>query len=62
MEITDEPAFAWRGMMLDVSRHFYSVETIKEVLDLMAFYKLNTFHWHLTDNEGWRLEIKNTQN
>ncbi|WP_407690208.1 beta-N-acetylhexosaminidase [Salegentibacter salegens] len=58
MEITDEPAFAWRGMMLDVSRHFYSVETIKEVLDLMAFYKLNTFHWHLTDNEGWRLEIK----
>lgn len=58
MEITDEPAFAWRGMMLDVSRHFFSVETIKEVLDLMAFYKLNTFHWHLTDNEGWRLEIK----
>ncbi|MFD2832428.1 beta-N-acetylhexosaminidase [Christiangramia antarctica] len=58
MEITDEPAFGWRGMMLDVSRHFYSVETIKEVLDLMAFYKLNTFHWHLTDNEGWRLEIK----
>lgn len=58
MEITDEPAFAWRGMMLDVSRHFYSVETIKEILDLMAFYKLNTFHWHLTDNEGWRLEIK----
>ncbi|MBE7640084.1 family 20 glycosylhydrolase [Salegentibacter sp. BLCTC] len=58
MEITDEPAFTWRGMMLDVSRHFYSVEVIKEVLDLMAFYKLNTFHWHLTDNEGWRLEIK----
>lgn len=58
MEITDEPAFAWRGMMLDVSRHFYSVETIKELLDLMSFYKLNTFHWHLTDNEGWRLEIK----
>lgn len=58
MEITDKPAFAWRGMMLDVSRHFFSVETIKEVLDLMAFYKLNTFHWHLTDNEGWRLEIK----
>lgn len=58
MEITDKPAFTWRGMMLDVSRHFFSVETIKEVLDLMAFYKLNTFHWHLTDNEGWRLEIK----
>lgn len=58
MEISDQPAFAWRGMMLDVSRHFFPVETIKEVLDLMAFYKLNTFHWHLTDNEGWWLEIK----
>ncbi|MBF9252682.1 beta-N-acetylhexosaminidase [Pontibacter sp. 172403-2] len=58
MEVTDEPRFGWRGMMLDVSRHFYSIETIKEFIDLLALYKMNTFHWHLTDNEGWRLEIK----
>ncbi|WP_266202409.1 beta-N-acetylhexosaminidase [Pontibacter kalidii] len=58
MEISDEPRFGWRGMMLDVSRHFYTVEAVKEFIDLMALYKMNTFHWHLTDNEGWRLEIK----
>ena len=58
MNITDYPRFDWRGLMLDVSRHFYSVEAIKEVLDLMALYKVNVFHWHLCDNEGWRLEIK----
>ena len=58
MEIEDYPQFAWRGMMLDVSRHFYSVDAIKEFIDLLALYKMNTFHWHLTDNEGWRLEIK----
>ncbi|SHJ79427.1 hexosaminidase [Arenibacter nanhaiticus] len=58
LEVTDSPNVKWRGFVLDVSRHFYSVKTIKEMLDLMAFYKLNVFHWHLTDNEGWRLEIK----
>lgn len=58
MDITDYPRFGWRGLMLDVSRHFYSVEAIKEILDLMALYKMNVFHWHLCDNEGWRLEIK----
>ncbi len=58
MEISDEPAFNWRGMHLDVSRHFFSVETIKKYLDLMAMYKLNKFHWHLVDDQGWRIEIK----
>lgn len=56
--IKDYPRYAWRGMMLDVSRHFFTVETIKKTLDMLAFYKINTFHWHLCDNEGWRLEIK----
>ncbi|GGK72606.1 beta-N-acetylhexosaminidase [Rufibacter glacialis] len=58
MEISDEPRFGWRGMMLDVSRHFFTVEAVKEFIDLLALYKMNTFHWHLTDDEGWRLEIK----
>jgi hexosaminidase len=58
MEIKDTPRFAWRGFMLDVSRHFFSTETIKGILDIMASYKMNTFHWHLTDGAGWRLEIK----
>lgn len=58
MEIVDYPRFSWRGMMLDVSRHFFTTETIKQTLDMLAFYKINTFHWHLCDNEGWRLEIK----
>ncbi len=58
LSISDKPNVAWRGMMMDVSRHFYNVTAIKELLDLMAFYKLNVFHWHLADNEGWRLEIK----
>lgn len=58
LEISDAPAFGWRGLMLDVSCHFYPVETIKELIDLLALYKMNVFHWHLTDNEGWRLEIK----
>ncbi len=58
VSIADKPNVKWRGMLLDVSRHFYTVNTVKEVLDLMAFYKLNVFHWHLADNEGWRLEIK----
>ncbi|MES2428095.1 MAG: beta-N-acetylhexosaminidase [Bacteroidota bacterium] len=58
MDITDYPHFKWRGLMLDVSRHFYSVQAIKEIIDLMALYKMNVFHWHLCDDEGWRLEIK----
>ena len=58
LSISDKPNVAWRGMVMDVSRHFYNVKAIKELLDLMAFYKLNVFHWHLADNEGWRIEIK----
>ena len=56
--IGDAPRFAYRGLHLDVARHFFSVDSIKKYLDLMAFYKLNTFHWHLTDDQGWRIEIK----
>ncbi len=58
MKITDYPRFKWRGMNLDVSRHFFSPDMIKEYIDLMAAYKFNVFHWHLTDDQGWRLEIK----
>ena len=57
-EIQDAPRFEWRGIMLDVSRHFYTKEEVKELLDLMALYKMNKFHWHLTDDQGWRIEIK----
>jgi hexosaminidase len=57
-EITDHPRFGYRGVHLDVSRHFFSVNYIKRFLDLMALYKMNNFHWHLTDGPGWRLEIK----
>ncbi|MEO8649557.1 MAG: family 20 glycosylhydrolase [Acidobacteriota bacterium] len=56
--ITDSPRFAYRGMHLDVSRHFEPVEFVKKYIDLMAQFKLNTFHWHLTDDQGWRIEIK----
>ena len=56
--IRDEPRFAWRGMHLDCSRHFWQIEEIKRYLDVMAMYKLNRFHWHLTDDQGWRIEIK----
>jgi hexosaminidase len=55
--IEDEPAFAWRGVMLDSARHFQPVAYIEELLDRMAMAKLNTFHWHLTDDQGWRLQI-----
>ena len=57
-KIVDYPRFAWRGLMLDVSRHFFSVEDVKAYLDKMAQFKFNVFHWHLTDDEGWRIEIK----
>jgi hexosaminidase len=56
--IEDHPRYGYRGLMLDVSRHFFTVQQVKDVLDLMAYYKLNRFHWHLTDDQGWRLEIK----
>lgn len=56
--ITDSPRFDYRGLHLDVSRHFQDVQGVKHVLDLMARYKLNKFHWHLTDDQGWRVEIK----
>lgn len=58
MDVLDYPRFAWRGMMLDVSRHFFSPDMIREYIDLMAMYKMNVFHWHLCDDQGWRLEIK----
>lgn len=58
LEITDIPRFAWRGMHLDVSRHFYPAAFIKKYIDLLAVYKMNVFHWHLVDDGGWRLEIK----
>lgn len=56
--VSDVPRYQWRGFMLDVARHFYSKQEVKELLDLMALYKLNKFHWHLTDDQGWRVEIK----
>lgn len=56
--INDKPEYPWRGLMLDVSRHFFSKEYILKTLDRMAMLKLNTFHFHLVDNEGWRIEIK----
>ncbi|MEO8886863.1 MAG: family 20 glycosylhydrolase [Mucilaginibacter sp.] len=57
-EIEDYPRFGYRGLHLDVARHFFSVDFIKKYIDLMARYKLNNFHWHLTDDQGWRIEIK----
>lgn len=56
--IKDYPRFAWRGLMLDVSRHFFTPNEVKEYIDLMSKYKFNVFHWHLTDDNGWRIQIK----
>jgi hexosaminidase len=58
VSITDFPRFGWRGLMFDVSRHFFTKEEVKVFIDEMARLKFNTFHWHLTDDEGWRIEIK----
>ncbi|MGN6539597.1 MAG: beta-N-acetylhexosaminidase [Ginsengibacter sp.] len=58
LDITDYPRFGYRGMMLDVSRHFFTKDFIKKYIDEMAKYKFNVFHWHLTDDQGWRIEIK----
>jgi len=60
--IHDFPNYQWRGMMLDVSRHFFSVDEVKRLIDEMAYYKLNVFHWHLSDDQGWRIEIKSWPN
>jgi len=57
-EIKDEPRFVYRGMHLDVGRHMFPVETIKRYIDLLAMHKFNYFHWHLTEDQGWRIEIK----
>ena len=56
--ITDAPRFTWRGMHLDCSRHFFSVDFVKKFIDLLALHNMNRFHWHLTDDQGWRIEIK----
>lgn len=58
LSITDAPAFGWRGLHLDVGRHMFPVDFIKKFIDTMAFYKFNAFHWHLTEDQGWRLEIE----
>lgn len=58
VEIADEPRFAYRGFMLDVSRHFFELDELKRMIDVMSYYKMNRFHWHLTDDQGWRIEIK----
>jgi hexosaminidase len=56
--VVDTPRFSWRGQMLDVSRHFFQKEFVKTLIDYLALHKINTFHWHLTDDQGWRIEIK----
>ncbi|MHC2993045.1 beta-N-acetylhexosaminidase, partial [Pontibacter sp. HJ8] len=58
LEIVDKPRYQWRGLHLDVTRHFQPVEFVKKYIDYLAMHKLNTFHWHLTDDQGWRIEIK----
>ena len=58
MHIEDAPRFAWRGLMLDVARHFRTPDEVKKFIDTMAQHKLNVFHWHLTDDQGWRIQIK----
>ncbi len=58
VQIQDWPRFKWRGFMLDVSRHFFTKSEVETILDAMALHKMNMFHWHLTDDQGWRIEIK----
>ncbi len=62
LAIVDQPRYAWRGAMLDVSRHFFTVSEVKQYIDLLALYKLNTLHLHLADDQGWRIEIKSRPN
>ncbi|HPM01751.1 MAG TPA: family 20 glycosylhydrolase, partial [Candidatus Cloacimonadota bacterium] len=56
MEIEDEPGYSWRGLHIDVSRHFFPISFLKKIVNMMALLKLNRFHWHLTDDQGWRIE------
>ena len=58
MSVKDKPHFGYRGNMLDVCRHFFTVEQVKEYIDILAMHKINNFHWHLTEDQGWRIEIK----
>ena len=58
VEVTDYPRFGWRGLMFDVSRHFFTKDEVKKFIDDMVKYKYNLLHWHLTDDEGWRIQIK----
>ena len=58
VKIADVPRFPWRGLMVDVSRHFFTKQELEKMMDVMALHKLNTFHWHLVDDQGWRIEIK----
>ena len=58
VRIVDRPCMAYRGLMLDVARHFFTVDEVKRTIDLMALHKMNVFHWHLTDDQGWRIEIR----
>lgn len=58
MVVIDQPTYAYRGFMLDVSRHFFTTDQIKRMIDVMSYYKLNRFHWHLTDDQGWRLPLE----
>lgn len=58
VSILDKPRYGYRGFMLDVSRHFFDVEEVKKLIDVMSYYKLNRFHWHLSDDQGWRMEIE----
>jgi hexosaminidase len=58
LEIKDQPRFAWRGLLLDVSRHFLTRQEVEQILDALALHKINTLHWHLVDDDGWRIEIK----
>ncbi|WP_431242881.1 family 20 glycosylhydrolase [Flavobacterium sp. P21] len=58
VDVNDEPRFVYRGAMLDVGRHFFPVSFVKKYIDYLALHKLNYFHWHLTEDQGWRIEIK----
>jgi len=58
VEITDKPKFRWRGMHLDVARHFFAVAEVCRMIDLFALHRFNVLHWHLTEDQGWRVEVK----
>ena len=58
VNISDSPRFAYRGAMLDVSRHFFPVDSVKKFIDMLALHNINRFHWHLSEDQGWRIEIK----